>query len=197
VATASGTAPGGATVTASTSAHVEVVGTADKTTIDTSPPAAGANLFTTYGAAAKLEFVFNPGTSVATQSQGSGATIATSSLGLPTSPSFILISNNASDSAAAGTDYYEGLAAAGNKIYADSTATLSGVPDGGSFSTVPNADLYVHIFSSQAAFNAGGPAVQELRYDTSGAHGMSLNDTIGSLKLVGYESTTAHGFLIS
>lgn len=67
------------------------------------------------------------------------------------------------------------------------------MPNGGSFSTAPNADLYAHIFASEAAFEAGLPAVQEIRYDTSGAHGMSLNDTIGSLKLIGYVSTNGHG----
>jgi hypothetical protein len=197
VATATATSVGGTTVTASTSAHVAVVASGSGTSINTTPPAAGANLFTTCGAAAELEFVFNPGTSVATQSQGTGATIATASLGLPSSPSFILISNNASDSPTAGTNYYEGLVTAGSKIYADATTTLAGVPDGGAFSTVANADLYAHIFASQAAFLAGSPAVQELRYGTSGANGMSLNDTIGSLKLVGYESVTGHGYLVS
>lgn len=105
----------------------------------------------------------------------------------------MLISNSASDSPTAGTDYFERLVTAGWKIYADATASLDGVPNGGSFSTAPNADLYAHIFASEAAFEAGLPAVQEIRYDTSGAHGMSLNDTIGSLKLIGYVSTNGHG----
>ncbi len=142
VTTATGTAQGGSKVSASSSAHVEVVGSGNPTTIDSGGPAAGANLFTTYRAAAKLEFMFEPGTTVATQSQGSGTTTSTASLGLPSSPSFILISNNASDSPGAGTNYFEGLAAAGDNIHADATATMSGVPNGGSFSTIANTDLY-------------------------------------------------------
>ena len=142
-----------------------------------------------------MEFQFTPGTAVATQSQGTGATIATASLGLPSSPAFVLVSNNASDSPTAGTNYFQGLASAGSKFYADATATLDGVLNGGAFSTVANDHIYAHIFANQAAFLAGSVAVQELSYDVSGAHGMSLNDQIGSIKLVGYVGTNGNGYL--
>ncbi len=162
---------------------------------DTQAPAAGTNLFTKYGRAAGLEFEFNPGTTVNTQSQGTGGTFATVSGLSPTSPSFILVSNNASDSPTAGTNYFQGLATAGSKFYADATATLDGVLNGGAFSTVANDHIYAHVFANEAAFRAGSAAVQELSYDASGAHGMSLNDQIGSIKLVGYVGTSGYGYL--
>ena len=116
---------------------------------------------------------------------------------MPCGPSFILISDNASDSATAGTNYYEGMATAGSKIYADASASLAGVANGGGFSTAPGACLYAHVFGSEADFLAGKAAVQEVKYDTSGAHGMSLHDTVGSLQLVGYVSTQGKGYVVA
>ena len=196
VATVSAVDASGATLSAQTSAHVEVAPVGSGLNVAVNAPAAGANLGTTYGNAALLEFQFNPGTSVATKSQGTGTTIATATLGLPSGPSFILVSNSASDSPSAGTNYFEGLVSAGSNFYADATASLAGVANGGAFSTVANADLYMHVFASQAAFQAGQPAVQEIVYDSSGAHGMSLGDTIGSLKLVGYVAANGHGYVV-
>ena len=68
VATVTATAPGG-TVSAFSSAHVEVAPSGSGLSVNGCPPPDCDNLVCDYGHAAKLEFVFKPGALVCTQSQ--------------------------------------------------------------------------------------------------------------------------------
>ncbi len=105
---------------------------------------------------------------------------------------FLEISNNANPFASGSQIYFEGSVTTGENIYADAALNpLTNIANTGAsshFSTAPGADTYAFIFGSQADFAAGDAPIQTMAYDTSGAspHGMTLGDTIGSLKLVGY-----------
>ncbi len=137
------------------------------------------------------------GNTVSTAGQGSGSTIATSHGSTPPTPAFIVVDNVASDSTSGATLYFEGTVASGMNFYADSTVNpLTGAATGTDFSTAASSFLYAHIFTSEAAFQAGQAATQEVKYSVSGAYAADIGDKVGSLKMVGYISTTNQGFAV-
>ena len=156
------------------------------------------NLPALYGAPDTLEFTYNPADTV---SLAPGSTALASVTGSNVhSLAFIEISNNANPFAAGSQIFYEGAVQAGQNIFADATinpltntANLSGANH---FSTAAGAELHGFVFASQAAFQAKAAPVETMSYATGSSHGMSLGDTIGSLKLVGYVGATG-GHLIS
>jgi hypothetical protein len=156
------------------------------------------DLPTLYGTADTLEFTYNPGNTV---SLAAGSTALASVTGSNSNGlAFIELSNNANPFAAGSQIYYEGAVKAGQNIFADATLnplTNTANPAGSNhFSTAAGAELFGFVFTSQAAFQAKGAPVETMAYATGSGHGMSLNDTIGSLKLVGYVGATG-GHLVS
>jgi hypothetical protein len=133
--------------------------------------------------------------------QNSGAIIATASGSTPPTPAFIIVDNVASDSTAGATLYFEGTVKSGMNFYADSTVNaLTGAANpsnANSFAeTLGGNYLYAHIFSSEAAWQGGQAATQEIKYSVSGAAAVDIGDKIGSLKVAGYVSTTNQGFAV-
>jgi uncharacterized repeat protein (TIGR01451 family) len=198
IATVNAMAGGSPVTPASTEARVQIGGSpapfGDHVQIGGSLPS--GKLATAFGSAAALEFCFNPvanpGNTVATQFENSGTIIATSSGITPPSPAFIVVSNKVNDYDNSATNYFEGSVTSGMKFYADSTVNpLTGVLTGTSFGV--NDLLYAHIFASQAAYQSGLPAVQDIKYSIGSA---AINDSIGSLKEVGYVGTNGHGYVV-
>jgi hypothetical protein len=156
------------------------------------------NLPTLYGTAQTLEFTYTPGDTV---SLASGSTALASVTGsTPSSMAFLEMSNNANPFASGGQIYFQGAVQSGENIFADATInplTNTANPSGSNqFSTAAGAELYGFVFSSQAAFLAGNAPTETMTLATSSGHGMTLGDTIGSLKLTGYVGTTG-GHLMS
>ena len=156
------------------------------------------NLPTLYGTAQTLEFTYAPGDTV---SLASGSTALASVTGsTPSSMAFMEMSNNANPFASGGQIYFQGAVQSGENIFADATInplTNTANPSGANqFSTASGAELFGFVFSSQAAFLAGNAPTETMTLATSSGHGMTLGDTIGSLKLTGYVGTTG-GHLIA
>jgi hypothetical protein len=156
------------------------------------------NLPTLYGNAQTLEFTYNPGDTV---SLATGSTALASVTGSNSnSLAFIEMSNNANPFASGAQIYFEGAVTAGENILADATINpLTNTANSAAtnhFSTAAGAELYGFVFTSQAAFLAKASPIETMAYATSAGHGMSLNDTIGSLKLTGYIGATG-GHLVS
>jgi hypothetical protein len=130
------------------------------------------------------EFTYNPGNTVSTTTTGIATVSGTNSNTL----AFIEISNNANPFASGASVYFEGAVTSGEKIFADATTNIfsNTAIAGGHFSTTAGADLYAFVFTSQAAFQAGSAPVQTMAYNTSGSQAMHINDTIGSLSVIGY-----------
>ncbi len=174
------------TVTATDTKEIQVLAANSDITVGGTAPT--GNLASLYGTAQTLEFTYNPGDTV---SLASGSTALASVTGANSqSMAFLEISNNANPFASGGQIYFEGSVNAGENIYADAALNpLTNTANTGAsshFSTTPGAETYAFIFGNQADFNAGDAPIQTMTYDTTGTHGMSLGDTIGSLKLAGY-----------
>ena len=156
------------------------------------------NLPTLYGSPDTLEFTYNPGNTVSL-AQGSTA-LATVTGGNANSLAFMEFSNNANPFATNSQIYFEGAVKAGENIFADATINpLTNTANSAAtnhFSTAAGAELYGFVFTSQAAFLAGQQPIESMTLSTASGHGMSLGDTIGSVKLVGYVGNTG-GHLIS
>jgi uncharacterized repeat protein (TIGR01451 family) len=174
------------TVTATDTKEIQVLAANSDITVGGTAPT--GNLVSLYGTAQTLEFAYNPGDTV---SLAAGSTALASVTGDNThSLAFMEISNNANPFASGSQIYFEGSVTAGENIYADAAlnplTNTANAAASGHFSTVPGAETYAFIFGSQADFTAADAPIQTMAYDTSGAHSMSLGDTIGSLKLAGY-----------
>ena len=193
-ATATGTG-GGTTVTANASASVVVNPSASGVSQNCNAPSSCDNLCNDYGQAQKIEFNFNPCTTVNTNAGSCGITAGSCNTS-SSNPCFITITDSASDSSTGCNVFYEGSVTAGEKIIADASTLWNGTSSSlGGFSTTADAMLYCHVYTSQAACQAGQSACQEVAYDTSGAHGISLGDQVGCLTVAGYVSTSGHGYL--
>ena len=179
------------TVTATGNAGgTPVSGTATATvTVGAAAPSSTTNLFSAFtGKANQLEFQYSPGTNIATLSENSVAMVTTTNPG-PSSPAFILITDKAGDYDGTAKTYFQGTVSSGAQLWADASSS-------GGFSTASGSFLYAHVFASQSAYNSAKNAVQEIKYDVSSAHSIALGDTVGSLKLIGYASTTNQGYLV-
>ena len=178
----------GATVSASDTKEVQVLGSNSNVSVNGTPTT--ASLSATYGAAKTLEFNYAAGNTVSlTQVQAGMASVTgTNSSGL----AFMEISNNANPFASGATIYFQGAVTTGENIYADATTNvLTNNPIvGGQFSSTAGSDIFAYVFSSQAAFLAGAAAVQTMAYNVSGSQAMHINDTIGSLQVIGYVGAT-------
>jgi hypothetical protein len=103
-----------------------------------------------------------------------------------------VVSDKSGDFDSSATNYFEGSVASGMKFYADSTVNpLTGSLTGTSFGATDL--LFAHIFASQAAYQSGLPAVQDIKYSIGSA---AIADVIGSLKEVGYVGTNGHGYVV-
>ena len=174
------------TVTASDTKEIQVLAANSDITVGGTAPT--GNLASLYGTAQTLEFTYNPGDTV---SLAAGSTALASVTGANSqSMAFLEISNNAHPFASGSQIYFEGSVNAGENIYADAAlnplTNTANAAASSHFSTAPGAETYAFIFGSQADFTAGDAPIQTMTYDTSSAHGMTLGDTIGSLKLAGY-----------
>ena len=173
-------------VTASDSTEVQVLANNSSVTVNGTAPT--GNLPTLYGTAEKLEFSYNPGSTV---SLASGSKALASVVGSNSSAmAFMEITSSSNPFASNATIYFEGEVQAGENIFADATINqLTNTPvaaPNNMFSTSSGSELYAYVFSSQAAFNAKAGPVETMAYSTASNYGMSLGDTVGSLKLVGY-----------
>ena len=179
---------GGATVTASDTAEIIVLGSPNNVSVNGATPT--GSLTSLYGKAQTLEFAYNPGNTVATKTVSIGASTGSNSNAM----AFIAISNNANPNASGAQIYFEGTVASGQKLYADASInSLTNTANTGAaayMSTVADHGIFADIYTSQAAFLAGAAPVQVDTYNTSGSQTMHLNDQIGSLTLVGYVGST-------
>jgi len=156
------------------------------------------NLPTLYGTAQTLEFTYNPGSTVslAAGSKAAASITGSNSNGM----AFLEMTNNSNPAASGAQIYFEGAVKSGENIFADATINpLTNTANGAGsdqFSTALRAALFGFVFTSQAAFLAGSAPIETINYATDASHGMSLGDTIGSIKLVGYVGNTG-GHLIS
>ena len=180
------------TVTASDMVNVQVVTTNN---IQIGGTATTAALSTAFGAAAKLEFTYDASNTVSPTNLQNGVAMANGSNS--TGMAFIEVTNSANAFNTAAKIYFEGTVGNGAKFYADATTDIhNNSIAGGQFSTTAGQNLYTFVFADQASFLAHAAPVQTLIYDTTGQNGgMHIGDQIGSEKLVGYVSTTGHGYL--
>ena len=182
------------TVTGTDMANVQVLNT---TNIQLNGTAPTAELSHAFGAAAKLEFVYNASNTVSVA--GVQAGIAQANGSNSASMAFIEVSNSSNAFSSAAQQYFLGSVGNGGKFIADATTSIGNVAiANGQFSTVAGQDTYIYVFADQNAYNAHAAAIQTIVYDTTGANGgMHIGDQIGSVQLAGYVSTTTHGFLVS
>ena len=182
------TASNGATVTATDTKEIQVLG--HNSNISVNGTATTASLSATYGAAQTLEFTYNPGNIVSLKQvqTGLGIVIGTNS----NTMAFMKISNNANFAQSGASIYFQGAVTSGEKIFADAaTNVLTNTPiAGGHFSTTAGSDIFAFVFASQQAFLAGAAPIQTMDYNTSGNQAMHIGDTIGSLSVIGYVGAT-------
>jgi hypothetical protein len=178
----------GATVTATDTKEVQVLGC--NSNISVNGTATTASLSTTYGAAQTLEFAYAPGSTVSLKQIQAGLAAVTGSNSA--TMAFIEITNNANPFAAGASIYFQGAVTSGEKIFADAaTNVLTNTPiTGGHFSTVAGANIYAYVFNSQQAFKGGAAPIQTMTYNTSGSQAMHIGDIVGSLSVIGYVGST-------
>ncbi|HYZ64011.1 MAG TPA: hypothetical protein VE650_16305, partial [Acetobacteraceae bacterium] len=154
-------------------------------TVGACAPSSNTNLFTAYtGTANQLQLQYKPGLSVATLNED---TVAGATGKKPGNAAFIVLSDKAGDYDGTAHIFYSGAVTSGANIVADASSF-------GGFATGAGSFLFAHIFANQSAYNNQAAATQEIKYDVSGAHAIALGDTIGSLQLIGYASTTNQGY---
>ncbi len=182
------------TVTGTDMANVQVLNTSSIQLNGTAPT---AELSSAFGAAAKLEFVYNASNTVSVAGLQTG--IAQANGSNTSSMAFIEVSNSSNAFNSAAKQYFLGSVGNGGKFIADATTSIGNVAiANGQFSTASGQDLYIYVFADQNAYNAHAAALQTIVYDTTGQNGgMHIGDQIGSVKLAGYVSTTTHGFLVA
>ncbi len=178
----------GATVTATDTKEVQVLGCNSNVSVGGTAPT--GSLSAIYGTAQTLEFAYNPGNTVSLKQVQAGLASVTGTNGA--SMAFMEISNNANPFASGATIYFQGEVTSGEKIFADATTNvLTNTPiAGGHFSTTAGAGIYATVFSSQQAFLQGAAPMQTMAYNTSGSQAMHVGDTIGSLSVIGYVGAT-------
>ena len=154
-------------------------------TVGAAAPSAKTNLFNAYtGSANQFQFQYGAGSTVATLSEN---TIAGVTGSVPGTMAFVVITDKSGDFDASSKTFFSGNAASGSKLVADASSL-------GGFSTAAGSFLYAHVFSSKSAYDSKAAAIQEIKYEVNGAHAIALGDTVGSLTLVGYASTTNQGY---
>lgn len=186
----------GTAISATDIKEIQVLACNSPITVNGATPA--GVLTSLYGNATKLEFSYNPSSSVSVKSLQAGLGTVTGNT--PSASAFILMTNNSNAASASAQIFFEGNVQTGEKIYADATTniiTMTAQPAANNhFSTTPGADLYAHVYASQQAFLAGNAPVQEIAYNVSGSQAMNFGDQIGSLTVIGYVGTTG-GHLVS
>lgn len=194
--TVTGTTASGATVTASDTKEVMVIGSNSPVSVDGLTPT--GSLSALYGNARTLEFTYNPSNTVALKQSQTG--LGTVSGSNSASMAFMEITNNSNPFAAGSQIYFKGSVSAGQEIFADAavnpltnTANSSATDH---FSTTAGAHIFAFVFASAADFAAGAAPVQTIAYNTSGSQAMHFGDQIGSLSVVGYIGSSG-GHLIS
>jgi choice-of-anchor A domain-containing protein len=127
-----------------------------------------------YGSPTCLEFIYNPGNSVSSGTNGScsGSNSASSA--------YCVIENSNGSSI-----YYKGSISSGQDIFADASCGSTSNCNAIFSSTDGSNAIIAKIYASQAACQSGAAPIQTCSYGgvNTGSH---FSDTVGSLKLVGY-----------